>query len=110
MSQENGQLSRRALTIGGISAVAHVKHPHVLGIKIRAAPEAKLDWGYDVACSRRRHGAISGQVAESSEHHPPVVVKVQPTFRHPYACRLKAHASYDTRKRGRLLLSLYAKK
>jgi len=75
MSQENGQLSRRALTIGGISAVAHVKHPHVLRIKIRAAPEAKLDWGYDVACSRRRHGAISGQVAESSEHHPPVVAR-----------------------------------
>ena len=143
MSQENGQLSRRALTIVGISlavvlmigaaafasslgkriahdsdsgrhpevsAVAQVKHPRALGIKIRAAPEAKIDWGYDVACSRRRDGAISGQAAESSEHHPPVVVNVQPTFRHPYKCRLKAHANYDRRKHGRLVVNLYAKK
>jgi hypothetical protein len=59
---------------------------------------------------RRNLARGRAEVAESSEHHPPVVVKVQPTFRHPYACRLKAHASYDARKRGRLVLNLYAEK
>jgi hypothetical protein len=93
-----------------VSAVAHVKHPRVMGIKIRAAPEAKIDWGYDVGCSRRRHGDISGETGESSEHHPPKIVKVQPTVRDPYKCTLKAHANYDTRKHGRLVLNLYAKK
>ena len=54
------------LTSGAIPRylrLAHVKYPRVLGIKIRAAPEAKIDWGYDVACSRRRHGSISGEGA-----------------------------------------------
>jgi hypothetical protein len=93
-----------------VSGARHVNHPRVLGIKIRAAPEAKLDWGYDLSCRHRRHGAISGETAESREHHPPVVVKLQPTFRHPYDCTLKADATYDTRKHGRLVLNLYAKK
>ena len=93
-----------------VSAVAHVKYPRVLRIKIRAAPEAKIDWGYDVACSRRRHGSISGEGGESSERQLPKIVKVQPTVRDPYVCTLKAHATYDARKRGRLVLNLYAKK
>src|SRR3954451_19633157 len=93
-----------------VSAVAHIKRPRVMGIKIRAAPEAKIDWDYDVGCSRRRHGSISGEAGESSEHHPPKTVKVQPTVRDPYKCTLKAHANYDTRKRGRLVVNLYTKK
>ena len=93
-----------------VSAVAHVKYPRVLRIKIRAAPEAKIDWGYDVACSRRRHGSISGEGGESSERQLPKIVKVQPTVRDPYVCTLKAHATYDARKRGRRVLNLYAKK
>ena len=93
-----------------VLAAGHVKHPRVLRIKIRAAPEAKLVWGYDLGCRHRRHGTISGEAAESREDHPPVVVKLQPTFRDPYDCRLRAHASYDRRKRGRLVLNLYAKK
>jgi hypothetical protein len=93
-----------------VSAVAHIQHPHALRIKIRAAPEAKIDWGYDVGCSRRRHGSISGETGESSTRRLPKIVRVQPTFRHPYKCTLKAHASYDKAKRGRLVLNLYAKK
>ena len=40
----------------------------------------------------------------------PKIVKLQPTFRHPYKCTLKAHANYDKRKHGRLVLNLYTKK
>ena len=44
----------------GVSAVAQVKHPRVLGIEISAAPEAKIDWGYDV-------GGTVGATAPSPE-------------------------------------------
>ena len=93
-----------------VSAVAQVKHPHVMRIKIRAAPEAKIDWGYSVACSRSRHGDIFGEGGESSERQLPKIVKLQPTVRDPYKCKLKGHANYDRRKHGRLVLNLYAKK
>jgi hypothetical protein len=93
-----------------VSAVANVRHPRVLRIKINAAPKAKIDYGYSIGCSRRPHGSISGVGGESSERQLPKIVKVQPTVRDPYKCTLKAHANYDTRKHGRLVLNLYAKK
>jgi hypothetical protein len=81
-----------------------------MGIKIRAAPEAKIIWGYNVICLRRPHGSAFGVGGTSSERHPPKIVKVKPTVRNPYECDLDAHATYDRRTHGRLVVNLYAKK
>jgi hypothetical protein len=77
---------------------------------MRAAPEAMIDWGYNLGCSRRPHGGISGVKGGTRTRRLPHIVKLQPTFRHPYECKLKAHASYERRTHGRLVVNLYAKK
>jgi hypothetical protein len=93
-----------------VHAVSNVDHPQAMAVKVRANPSRPVDGDWTLACYKHHGQRIHGKSRKFVQKHPPVIVRLQPTLRHPQNCILTADATYDTRQHGRLVLNLYAKK
>jgi hypothetical protein len=93
-----------------VHAVQDVDHPHTMAVKMRAHPSRPVDGDWTLACYRHGGRRSRSKARKFVQKHPPVVVRLHPTMRHPRDCILTADGYYDTRQHGRLVLNLYAKK